>query len=129
MNAAGYIRFPFSSKRKRMSTVISNATGQGGYDKRLCIKGASEIVKGCCSHYLDENGERQALTDAKNEEMDGIIKNYAEGALRTIVMAYKDLNEGDGGEKHNAPEDSEVKDVETDGLTLICIIGIMDIVR
>lgn len=39
-----FIRFEFSSKRKRMSTVISNATGNGGYDKRLLCKGASEYV-------------------------------------------------------------------------------------
>lgn len=53
-----FIRFPFSSKRKRMSTVIEEATGEGGYDKRLLIKGASEIVKKCCTHYLDEDGNR-----------------------------------------------------------------------
>jgi hypothetical protein len=39
-----------------MSTIISNATGNGGYDKRLLVKGASEMVKNCCSHYLDEDG-------------------------------------------------------------------------
>jgi len=53
-----YIRFPFSSKRKRMSTIIENAKdGESGYNKRLLIKGASEIVKACCSHYLDEAGD------------------------------------------------------------------------
>ena len=54
----GFLCFPFSSGRKRMSTIIENATGNGGYDRRLLCKGASEMVKACCSHYLDENGER-----------------------------------------------------------------------
>lgn len=54
----GFLCFPFSSSRKRMSTIIENATGNGGYDKRLLCKGASEMVKACCSHYLDANGER-----------------------------------------------------------------------
>ena len=125
----GFISFPFSSKRKRMSTIIENATGQGGYDKRLLIKGASEIVKACCSHYLDENGDRQDFNDAKQEEMDGVIHKYAEDALRTIVIAYKDLQEGECGEKHDEPEAADVKDIEKSGLTLIAIIGIMDIVR
>ena len=53
-----FITIPFSSSRKRMSTIIENATGNGGYDKRLLCKGASEMVKACCSHYLDANGER-----------------------------------------------------------------------
>ena len=74
-----------------MSTIIENATGEGGYDKRLLIKGASEIVKGCCTHYLDAQGNRCELNDAKNTELDGIITMYAEDALRTIAIAYKDV--------------------------------------
>jgi magnesium-transporting ATPase (P-type) len=50
------IRFPFSSKRKRMSTIIENLTTGNSYGKRLHVKGASEIVKNCCSHYLDADG-------------------------------------------------------------------------
>lgn len=58
----GFIRFPFSSKRKRMSTIIENA-GDGSYNKRLLIKGASEIVKACCDSYLDESGNKQTMND------------------------------------------------------------------
>ena len=58
LEAGKFISIPFSSNRKRMSTIISNATGNGGYDKRLLVKGASEMVKNCCSHYLDEDGNR-----------------------------------------------------------------------
>ena len=50
------MRFPFSSTRKRMSTIIENATGQGGYDKRIMLKGASEIVLGVCSNYINDDG-------------------------------------------------------------------------
>ena len=55
------------------------------------------MVKGCCSHYLDENGERQELNDAKNNEIDDYIDRYASDALRTIAIAYKDLEEGEKG--------------------------------
>lgn len=57
------IRFPFSSKRKRMSTVVEGVNTGNDYKKRLHVKGASEIVKNCCTHYLDANGNRQDLTD------------------------------------------------------------------
>ena len=123
-----FIRFPFSSKRKRMSTIIKGGEGDG-FEKRLLIKGASEIVKACCSHYLDADGNRQEMTDAKDNELEGIITTYAEDALRTIVIAYKDISAGECGEKHDEPEDEEIKDIEKSGLTLITILGIMDIVR
>merc|ERR1712079_305403 len=45
-----FVRFEFSSNRKRMSTLISGATGAGDYDKRLFCKGASELVLDECSH-------------------------------------------------------------------------------
>ena len=43
-------RFPISSRRKRESVIISNATGNGGYDKRLFCMGAAEMVLENCSH-------------------------------------------------------------------------------
>ena len=54
-----FMRFEFSSNRKRMSTIASDATGQGGYDKRLLCKGASELVVEQCSHYIAADGSRQ----------------------------------------------------------------------
>ena len=51
---ANLVRFPFSSTRKRMSTIIENVTGNGGYDKRIMLKGASEIVLEVCSHYIND---------------------------------------------------------------------------
>jgi P-type Ca2+ transporter type 2B len=50
------IRFPFNSTRKRMSTIIENATGKGGYDKRIFIKGGSDVILDVCNKYMDENG-------------------------------------------------------------------------
>ena len=44
-------------------------------------------------------------------------------------MAYKDVSENECGAEHDQPVDKDVKDIETSGLTLICILGIMDIVR
>jgi len=64
-----------------------------------------------------------------DEKFNGIINEFATKALRTIVIAYKDLEQGEGGESHDAPEDEEIKDIEKQGLTLVAILGIKDIVR
>lgn len=56
---AGYLRFQFDSARKRMSTVITLDDGEPsdtGYNQRLHVKGASEIILETCTHYLDKDG-------------------------------------------------------------------------
>lgn len=93
------------------------------------IKGASEIVKNCCSHYLDADGKVCEMTDEMQNVLNGQIHAYAKGALRTIALAYKDVMPAEHGEFHDEPIDSEIKNIEKSGLTLICIFGIMDIVR
>jgi magnesium-transporting ATPase (P-type) len=49
-----FIRFHFTSKRKRMSTILEKC-GQTefGYDKRVHMKGAAEQVLKCCKFYLN----------------------------------------------------------------------------
>lgn len=61
--------------------------------------------------------------------LDQVIHTYAKKALRTIALAYKDLMPNEHGEFHDEPIDEDVKNIEKSGLTLICIFGIMDIVR
>lgn len=85
------IRFPFSSSRKRMSTVIQNATGNGGYDKRLLIKGASELILEACTHYMNAEGEVCPIQDDTRKQVQDIIQQYAKQALRTICIGYRDL--------------------------------------
>lgn len=74
-----------------MSTVLENLQTKNTYGKRLHIKGASEIVKNCCSHYLDVDGNVKEMTDVAKSNLDNVINNYARQALRTICLAYKDL--------------------------------------
>lgn len=99
------VRFPFSSKRKRMSTILENVPDSTpGYFKRLHVKGASEIVKNCCSHYIDETGKVKQLTDSIKNSIDSVINLYAKQALRTIALAYKDIIPGECGPTHELPE-------------------------
>lgn len=50
----------------------------------------------------------------------------ANDALRTICLAYKDLN---GKEDLESKDNLGVYDIETSDLTLVAIFGIADIVR
>lgn len=126
-----YLRFQFDSSRKRMSTVlVLPENHENGHNKRLLTKGASEIVVETCSHYLDANGERVELDDNKKQELAATIKTYAKQALRTIAFAYKDLADGEGGPEHDDKADgSKLANIELEGLTLIAIAGIKDIIR
>ena len=112
-----------------MSTIVENLETGNSYGKRLHVKGASEIVKNCCSHYLDDAGTVKEMTDEIKSHLDNIITGYAKQALRTIVLAYKDVMPGECGLEHDEPKEADVKDIEKTGLTMICIFGIMDIVR
>ena len=128
----GYVRFPFTSKRKKMSTVLENIDdNEFGYDKRLHVKGAAEQILKLCSHWLNEDGQKEELSDDKKKEInDHVIEKYAENALRTICCAYKDLRDGEGGATHeNDASDGFNKEIELSGLTFICVLGIKDIIR
>jgi P-type Ca2+ transporter type 2B len=129
------LRFQFDSMRKRMSTVLEfdaddDEQLEHGYPKRLHTKGAAENIIETCSHYMNEAGEKTLLDDQVKQQLNTIIKKYATNALRCICFAYKDLKEGDGGAAHeNKAEGSKIYDIEMDGMTLICLVGIKDIIR
>ena len=73
-----FVRFHFNSKRKRMSSIIYNCgQTENGYDRRVHMKGAAEIVLESCTHYLNENGQKTALNDDVKQRFLNIITTYA----------------------------------------------------
>jgi magnesium-transporting ATPase (P-type) len=69
-----FTRFHFTSKRKRMSTIIQNCgSTEHGYDKRIHMKGAAEIILACCSFYLNQDGEKIQLHDEMKSNLLQII--------------------------------------------------------
>ena len=79
--------FPFSSARKRMSSVVEVAQGY-----RLYTKGASEIVLGLCNQLLTLDGSVVELSPEKKADIEStIISAYATEGLRTICIAYREL--------------------------------------
>ena len=87
---------------------------------RVYCKGAAEMVLAICTARLNEQGGVEPMTDKKDEEK--LIRELATEALRTICLAYKDVDAG------NLNSIEEIDGVEKD-LTMIAIVGIEDPVR
>ena len=126
-----FIRFQFTSKRKKMGTILQDiADSETGYDKRVVVKGASEIVLDTCEFYIDEKGQKHSLSDQKKQELKKtVIEAFAKDAYRTICVAFKDLEAGEGGPDHDEEQDEYNRIVESSGLTCLCILGISDVIR
>ncbi|XP_036000221.1 plasma membrane calcium-transporting ATPase 3b isoform X2 [Fundulus heteroclitus] len=114
-----YKVYTFNSVRKSMSTVIKLPDGTF----RLYSKGASEILLKKCSYILDSNGESRTFRPRDRDEMvKQVIEPMACEGLRTICIAYRDLQPSPEPEWDNEAE------IVTE-LTCITVVGIEDPVR
>jgi Ca2+-transporting ATPase len=78
--------FPFSSERKRMTTVASirdNAVS--------LVKGAPEAILALCTHYTESNGETRELTPAIRDTITAQIATAATDAMRTLAFAHREV--------------------------------------
>jgi len=87
-NPGGSRLFPFSSKRKRMSVLVKNASAAAD-NWTLYHKGAGEIVLQDCTSYLDADGSIQQMTDSKRKELENTISSFANQALRCVALAHR----------------------------------------
>ena len=125
-------RIPFSSKRKKMSTIVTSKEFPQGY--RMLVKGGSEIILPSCKYYRD--GDRiLEITQEKKLEFERKIDRFAELTLRTVIIAYKELNEPEANVWEQTDtvidgiESREVYRIEEGKFVLIGIIGIMDLLK
>lgn len=113
---------PFSSDRKRMSTLVKNDDGR----ELMLIKGASELILESCENLLNlENGEIIKIDQAVKEEISNAITSFAQKSLRTIGIAYSYPEFYDKTKK----DKNGVLECESKGLTLVGICGIKDVIR
>ncbi|XP_050230479.1 calcium-transporting ATPase 4, plasma membrane-type-like [Mercurialis annua] len=105
---------PFSSDRKKMSVLV--ALPEGSF--RVYCKGASEIVLKMCNRVVDDSGNSVPLSEEQVGNVSDIINSFACDALRTLCLAFKDLDDGTA--------ESSIPD---SGYTLVAIVGIKDPVR
>jgi Ca2+-transporting ATPase len=76
---------PFSSERKRMSTVHTLSGGE----RLVVLKGAPEAVLAGCTHILEEDGAVVALTDARRAALMAVNEEMASQALRVLGVAHR----------------------------------------
>ncbi|ORX92128.1 PMCA-type calcium-translocating P-type ATPase [Basidiobolus meristosporus CBS 931.73] len=117
--------YPFASERKTMTTVIpakAKSPGDKKADFRIHVKGASEIVLDSCTHYVSDDDNVKELDDVAKKNFEKTISDFANNALRTICIAYRDVSQSDvdGFDDSDAPLEK---------LTCIGIVGIQDPLR
>ena len=78
-------KFPFSSERKSMTTIIRHDNRY-----RILVKGASEIILEHCTHQLENDQEHKHVDKVRHTQL---IARMASQALRTIALAYRDVSE------------------------------------
>ena len=76
---------PFSSERKRMTTIH-----QGNGETIAFMKGAPEVILDHCSH-IAEGGQERELTEAERGRILQQNEAMAEDALRVLALAYREL--------------------------------------
>lgn len=120
-------RYPFDSARKMASVIVRSQTGQ----LFLAIKGAPDVVLGKASAFMSDGAiidhcatstdGNLALATNPAEELvinyEAAIHDFADQALRTLAVGYRELSEED---LKKDPEELE-KDV-----TILGLFGIMD---
>jgi len=118
----------FTSARKMMSWAVPRPNG--GY--RVYAKGASEIVIGRVTQVLEPSGN---VRDLAPEEKDKIAKDvigvFAAEAMRTIALAYRDLDSAPGDEvdENEKNADGSKASASETQLVLVGITGIEDPLR
>lgn len=98
---------PFTTERKYMATVVKSATGKN----ILYVKGAPEIVFGMCKN----------TCGVTKSEIDALLLDYQNQAMRTLGFAYQEL-----GYKDATISDGKVV---AGKLTFLGIVAISDPVR
>ena len=103
--------FPFSSERKRMTTVHAMEEGR----RRVIMKGAPEVVLERCASVREGEGARP-LDAGRRARLLEESENMARDALRVLAIACKELPGDDACTEETAERD----------LTLLGLVGMMD---
>ena len=110
-------RYHFTSARKRMSTAIAGTTSA----TRLHVKGASEVLVELCSKIAKPDGSVDSFSKQDEKNARDAIQRMAERGLRTLAIAYVDLNID--------PSKLDPEKPMEENLTLLGIVGIKDPIR
>lgn len=121
---------PFTSERKRMTTVHRTPGGVMAYSK-----GALEVILNSCTH-IYRDGKEELLGEEEKKEILESSKDFARDALRILGFSYKSVTEEENVERDMVfvgcvgmidPPREEVKDAikrcEEAGIKVVMITG------
>ena len=112
---------PFTSERKRMTTVHKMAEG-----KLLAfMKGAPEVVLDRCTHVF-RNGEARKLIKKEKQKILQMNEQMANDALRVLGVAYKELNEIDLEDFRELSKTEEINKRVEEDLAFVGLVGMID---
>ncbi len=116
---------PFDSGRKCMGSVQRLPNGT----HRFLVKGASEILLGCCSSMFSTTGTLP-IDQPRRKEIESVIDWYAKQSLRTIALVYRDFPAWppSGAEDLDDPSTANL-DLLIKDMTFLGVVGIQDPVR
>jgi Ca2+-transporting ATPase len=103
---------PFSSERKRMTTIHDTPDGKVAYSK-----GAPEVILDSCTRIYSEGIERE-LTEQDRKRILQVNREMAAGALRVLGLAYKSLSGKELG--------SEVVEGTEEEMVWVGLVGMID---
>ena len=119
-------QIPFSSKRKRMTTLIASSEFPTGY--RLFTKGGADFLLKNVTKYVDpETNNIIPFDEAKNKECLDQMKLFNSETLRTLSVCYKDISKEEYDNFKSGQEDDP--SIDKNDLILLAIFGIKDILR
>ncbi|KAK9058073.1 hypothetical protein SSX86_022913 [Deinandra increscens subsp. villosa] len=110
---------PFNSVKKKMSVLVAVSNGK----LRAFCKGASEIILNMCDKIMNEDGEIVQMSEKQRKSITDVINGFACEALRTICLAFRDLENGSTSDNNNN------NDIPESNYTIIAVVGIKDPVR
>jgi Ca2+-transporting ATPase len=100
---------PFSSERKRMTTIHRTGDGKTAYSK-----GAPEEILNACN-FIHIEGQERELTAAERANIQAVAQAMADDALRVLGMAYKRL-----------PGDLEIDQTVEQEMVFVGLVGMID---
>eukprot|EP00826_Nyctotherus_ovalis_P026723 TRINITY_DN2084_c0_g1_i8.p1 TRINITY_DN2084_c0_g1~~TRINITY_DN2084_c0_g1_i8.p1 ORF type:complete len:632 (-),score=147.38 TRINITY_DN2084_c0_g1_i8:394-2289(-) len=115
---------PFSSRRKRMTTVVRVPE-----QNRLMVsvKGAPDILLERCVKYVANEEEIEMTEEIRRSVSEDVIKRFSKLGYRTILLASK-LIDPDNFSPLKYKAEEQIYNMESE-LTLLAIIGIEDPLR
>ncbi len=71
-----------------------------------------------CTFFFDDNGKKKTMSNLDYDRIEKIINNFANKSLRTVLLAYADLNDF-----------RDYKQENFDNFNFLAIVGLKDPLR